>query len=100
VAADLVGVRAARKTLLAVAGLVSVHDHTWTTDRARAVRRWSEVELGLAARLGQLHSWASAERRPGREEVQRALTADGIVCAIVERFGSLIGLWTDDPGDR
>ena len=33
-------VRAARKTLLATAGLVSVHDHTWTTDRARASRRW------------------------------------------------------------
>jgi Nucleotidyltransferase domain len=97
VAADLLGVRAARKTLLAVAGLVSVHDHTWTTDRARAVRRWSDLEPGLAAPLGQLHSWADGQRYPSREEVGRALADEGIVSAIVERFGRLIGLWTDDP---
>lgn len=97
VAADLLGVRAARKTLLAVAGLVSVRDHTWTTSRSRAVRRWSELEPGLAAQLGRLHSWAERERHPSREEVERALTDDGIVSAIVERFASLIGLWTDNP---
>jgi hypothetical protein len=97
-AADLLGTRVARKTLLAVAGLVSVHDHTWTTDRARAVRRWSNLEPGLAAVLGLLHSWARAERHPDRGEVGRALADDGIVCAIVERFGRLIGLWADDPG--
>jgi len=97
VAADLLGVRAARKTLLAVAGLVSVHDHTWTTGRSRAVRRWSELEPGLAAQLGRLHSWAERERHPTREEVERTLADDGIVCAIVQRFGSLIGLWADDP---
>jgi uncharacterized protein len=100
VAADLVGVRAARKTLLAVAGLVSVHDRTWTTDRARAAQRWSDLEPGLAAPLGRLHSWATAERHPDREEVGRALADDGIVCAILERFARLIGLWTDDPDDR
>jgi hypothetical protein len=52
------------KTLLAVAGLVSVHDRTWTTDRARAVRRWGELEPGLAVQLGLLHSWAARQRRP------------------------------------
>jgi uncharacterized protein len=97
VAADLLGVRAARKTLLAVAGLVSVHDHTWTTGRSRAVRRWSELEPGLAADLGRLHSWADRERHPSRDEVERALADDGIVSAIVEHFGSRIGLWTDSP---
>jgi uncharacterized protein len=97
VAADLLGVRVARKTLLAVAGLVSVHDHTWTTDRARAVRRWSELEPDLASQLGRLHSWATGERHPGREEVGRALADDGIVSAVLERFGRLIGLWADDP---
>jgi uncharacterized protein len=100
VAADLLGVRAARKTLLAVAGLVSVHDHTWTTDRARAAQRWSDLEPGLAAQLGRLHSWATAERHPDLEEVGRALADDGIVCAILERFTRLIGLWTDDPEDQ
>jgi uncharacterized protein len=100
VAADLLGVRAARKTLLAAAGLVSVHDHTWTTGRSRAVRRWSELEPSLAAQLGQLHSWAERQRHPAREDVGRALADDGIVFAIVQRFGSLIGLWADDPGGQ
>lgn len=95
VAADLIGVRAARKTLLAVAGLVSVRDGTWTTGRARAARRWSELEPGLAAGLGELHSWAERRCHPSRAEVERVLADDGIVCAIVARFASLIGLWTD-----
>jgi nucleotidyltransferase-like protein len=100
VSADLLGIRAARKTLLALAGLVSVHDHTWTTDRSRAVRRWSELEPGLAARLARLKSWSNGEQHASREEVGRALADDGIVCAIVERFGGLIGLWADDPADK
>ncbi|MGH3257907.1 MAG: nucleotidyltransferase domain-containing protein [Streptosporangiaceae bacterium] len=100
VAADLLGVRVARKTLLAVAGLVSVHDDTWTTDRARAVQRWSDLEPDLGAQLGVLHSWAKADRHSSREEVGRALTDDGVVATIVERFGRLIGLWTDDPDDQ
>jgi uncharacterized protein len=83
VAADLLGVRVARKTLLAVAGLVSVHDYTWTTDRSRAVQRWSDLEPGLAAQLGQLHSWVKGERHLVREEVGRALADDGIVSAIL-----------------
>jgi hypothetical protein len=97
VAADLLGTRVARKTLLAVAGLASVHDQTWTTDRTHAVQRWSDLEPDLAGQLAQLHSWANAERRPDRGEVRHALADDGIVAAIVERFGRLIGLWTDDP---
>jgi hypothetical protein len=97
VAADLLGVRAARKALLAVAGLVSVNDHTWTTDRSHSARRWSELEPGLAAPTGRLLSWATAERRPSRQEVRHALADDGIVAAIVERFSSRIGLWADDP---
>jgi uncharacterized protein len=96
VAADELGVRIARKTLLAVAGLVSVHDRTWTTNRPRAVRRWSELEPDLAVQLSRLLSWAQAERRPAPEEVTNALADDGIVRMIVERFGHLIGLWTDD----
>jgi hypothetical protein len=94
------GVRVARKALLAVAGLVSVHDQTWTTDRSRAARRWSELEPNLAAQLGHLRSWATGERHPAREEVERALTSDGIASAIVERFDRLIGLWTDEPDDH
>jgi uncharacterized protein len=96
VAADLLGVQAARKTLLAVAGLVSVRDRTWTTSRARAAARWSEVEPGLAAGLDLLLSWAERERLPVRGEVARALADDGIVPVIAARFGELIGLWPDD----
>ena len=100
VTADLLGVRAARKTLLAVAGLVSVHDRTWTTDRSRAARRWGDVEPPLAAPLARLWSWSSGERRPAPAEVERALAYDGIVATVADRFGSLIGLWADDSGDQ
>ncbi len=93
------GVRVARKTLLAVAGLVSVHDHTWTTDRSRAVRRWSEIEPGLAADLDRLHSWTDGTHLPTPRQVAEAVADDGVVAAIVERFGGLIGLWNDTvPG--
>ena len=93
--ADLLGVRAARKTLLAVAGLVSVRDRTWTTDRSRAARRWGEIEPGLAAPLGVLLCWATADIHLSREEVRPVLAPDGIIGVIVERFASLIGLWAD-----
>jgi hypothetical protein len=96
VPADLLGVRAARKSLLAVAGMVSVRDRTWTTDRARAARRWGEIEPGLAAPLRMLLSWATAERHPAGQEVPPALAGDGIVATVVERFADIIGLWADD----
>ena len=95
-AGDVLGVRAARKTLLAVAALVSVQDRTWTTDRARAARRWSEIEPSLAAPLSQLLAWATTELRPAHEEVRLALAGDGIVAAVVDRFASLIGLWPEE----
>jgi uncharacterized protein len=98
--ADELGVWAARKTLLAVAGLASVHDRTWTTDRQRAARRWSELEPDLAGQLSQLLSWAIGERRPAPEEVRNVLADGGIVSLIVERFGRLIGLWTDGPAGQ
>ena len=99
-AADELGIRVARKTLLAVAGLVSVHDRTWTTDRLRAARRWGELEPDLSVQLSRLLSWATGERRPAPQEVGNALADDGIVPMIVARFGRLIGLWTDDPAGR
>jgi uncharacterized protein len=92
---DLLGVRAARKTLLAVAGLVSVADRTWTTDRVRGAWRWGEIDPALAAGLRTLLSWATAERRPASDDVVPALADDGIVAAVVERFADRIGLWAD-----
>lgn len=100
VAASLLGIRAARRALLGLAGLVSIRDCTWTTSRDYAVRRWSELEPDLGAELNRLHSWASREHNPSRDEVGHALSMDGIITAIVERFGSQIGLWTNDPARR
>jgi hypothetical protein len=96
------GTQAARKTLLAVAGLVSVHDRTWTTDRARAARRWGELEPGLAAPLALLASWASPERRPLPlpGQVRHALADGGIIAAAARRFATLIGLWPDTAAGR
>jgi predicted nucleotidyltransferase len=95
VAADQLGVRAARKALLALAGLVSITDRTWTTSRSCGVRRWSEREPELATELSQLHSWALAEHHPSSHDVAQALAEDGIVAAIVEPFSNQIGLWSD-----
>jgi len=100
VAADLLGVQVARKTLLAVAGLVSVQDRTWTTDRSRAAKRWSELEPALTDALGQLLSWVKTESHPTEDEVRGALADDGIVFAIVDRFDALIGLWVDGPEEH
>lgn len=88
-------VRTARKTLLATAGLVSVHDHTWTTDRTRARRRWSEIEPHLAGQLTVLQSWADGKQTPSRGELEEALGPDGVVASVVARFASTIGLWSD-----
>jgi hypothetical protein len=46
-----VGNRLARKTLLAVASLVSVHDGIWTTDRAGAARRWAAIDPAVGPAL-------------------------------------------------
>jgi hypothetical protein len=93
--ADALGVRAARKTLLAVAGLVSIHDGTWTTDRAVAARRWGEVEPDLATGLSLLRSWVDGDRRPAHAEVEAALDDTGVVASVVRQFDGLIGLWAD-----
>ncbi len=85
------GRRIARKTLLAVAGLVSVHDATWTTDRERAVRRWSEIHPPLRTELEVLLGWV-AGGSADRQAIERSL--DGVVALVVEQFAADIGLWT------
>ncbi|MFT4081079.1 MAG: nucleotidyltransferase domain-containing protein [Nocardioides sp.] len=98
--ADVLGVRIARKTLLAVAGLVSVHDRTWTTSRSVGAQRWTEIEPELGSGLSLLESWADGSDRPTHPDVTRALNAPGVVPAIVERFSNLIGLWPDTRRTR
>jgi hypothetical protein len=55
----------ARKTLLAVAGIVSVHDRTWTTDRELAARRWAAVDPARAAGLTTLLDWSDDRASAG-----------------------------------
>ncbi len=85
------GRRVARKTLLATAGLVSVHDRTWTTDRRRAARRWGELHPHLRAGVDRLAAWADRTEEADRAEVRMRL--DDTVAPIVDQFDALIGLW-------
>jgi hypothetical protein len=88
----LLGRRVARKTLLAVAGLVSIHDATWTTDRVAAAWRWRVIKPQLANALRDLVSWSEAlAAGPPPSEVQSAL--DGVVADVVATFSRTIGLW-------
>ena len=85
------GRRIARKSLLAVAGLVSVHDHTWTTDRVSSARRWAAIEPDLSTDLDTLVTWIHGDVAPTRHEVSHILA--GFVNALVRSYSSIIGLW-------
>jgi hypothetical protein len=85
------GRQIARKSLLAVAGLVSVHDNTWTTDRVSSARRWAEIESELTRDLGTLVTWLDGEVAPTRPEVSGIL--DGFVNELVRSYSSIVGLW-------
>jgi hypothetical protein len=88
----LLGRRVARKTLLAVAGLVSVHDGTWTTDRSAAAWRWGVLQPELAPALDALVAWSGTlTAGPSASEVRAAL--DGVVADVVDAFRQTIGLW-------
>jgi hypothetical protein len=83
--------RVARKSLLAVAGLVSIHDNTWTTDRATAAHRWAQVEPELADDLKELLSWSDGQVAPRHAEMVRLLY--GLILHLITVFESTIGLW-------
>lgn len=89
------GRRVARKTLFAVTGLVSVHERTWTTDRAGSARHWAERHPTLSDGLARLSAWAEAESAAGPDELATALTTGGIVSTIVQQFTDQIGLWSE-----
>lgn len=89
--------RIARKTLFAVAGLVSVHDATWTTDRAAAARRWARLRPRLAVPLDTLFAWGFGSfPSAAPREIQAAL--DGIVAEVVREFRDRIGFWRVPAG--
>lgn len=83
--------RVARKALLAVAGLVSVHDSTWTTDRIRAAVRWAEIHPDLKPGLLALVGWCDGQHQtdPGELEVLLDTTID----QVVQQFSHNVGLW-------
>ena len=85
------GRRIARKSLLAVAGLVSVHDHTWTTDRASSARRWAAIEPDLSADLERLVTWIDGDVAPTRHGPSHILAE--FVKALVRIYSSIVGLW-------
>lgn len=82
----------ARKTLLATAGLVSVHDGSWTTDRSAAARRWAAIRPEAAGDLRAFLAWSEGIDLPDLATTQRAL--DVTVGSIVSAFETTIGLWT------
>jgi hypothetical protein len=88
--------RVGRKGLLALASLVSVHDGTWTTDRAAAARRWSVVEPGMAEDLEALLRWSESTGMPDRTRLRDVL--DGCVARIVEAVAAGVGLWPARAG--
>ncbi len=88
------GRRMARKTLLALAGVVSVHDRTWTTDRGWAAQRWGEVVPAMAADLAELLTGAEAELVPTTEQVDRWLVT--VVPAVLDHLRAEVGLWSAD----
>lgn len=82
----LLGTAVARKTLLAVAGLVSIRDETWTTDRLRAAAGWQAEDPSIR----QLAAWLD-DAPEERADVRAAL--DGTVAHVVAAFADEIGLW-------
>jgi hypothetical protein len=85
--------RVARKALLAAAGVISVHDRTWTTDRSTAAHRWATLEPDRAADMAAMLAWSEDARQASPGDVAVALSPEGIVAAIVDRFGSEVGFW-------
>ena len=87
----------ARKALLAAAGLVSVHDGTWTTDRATGARRWSLVDPAVADALHVLQLWADGQRSATPADLGDVLAPGGAVERLSRAFAEHIGLWPTDP---
>jgi len=83
--------RVARKSLFAAAGLVSVHDRTWTTDRATAAARWARIAPATAAGTAALARWAEVSADVTRADLREVL--DDGVAPLVAAFAARVGLW-------
>ena len=87
------GRRIARKSLVAVAGLVSIHDDTWTTDRNSAAERWTQVRPELSGALALLRNWSDSSAVATVDELDVMLSAGGAIDSVIADFQELIGLW-------
>lgn len=90
-AAGPLGRRVGRKTLLVLAGLVSVTDGSWTTDRQLAANRWAESHPEWADDLNRLLRWSDGASVATSDEVRGVL--GGIVSSVCTSFATEIGLW-------
>ncbi|MCY7290513.1 MAG: hypothetical protein LH624_20320, partial [Cryobacterium sp.] len=88
------GRRIARKSLVAVAGLVSIHDDTWTTDRNSAAERWIQVRPELWGALALLRNWSDSTAVATVDELDVMLSAGGAIDSVITDFQELVGLWT------
>lgn len=86
------GRRIARKTLLAVAGLVSIHDHIWTTDRNSSAMRWSDLNPQWRSIFEKFIAWSEGIETASLSEVAEALSSNGAVDQVVQDFQMKIGL--------
>jgi predicted nucleotidyltransferase len=85
--------RVARKVLLAAAGVVSVREHTWTTDRIAAAHTWMRWEPERRQDFGRLLEWSEGRASASPAELDAALAPEGIVTHITDVFATEIGLW-------
>jgi hypothetical protein len=88
----------ARKSLLAAAGVVSVRTRTWTTDRGTAAHAWARIDPARHGEIEELLAWATGGGAATPDQLTAALSPNGIVTAIVDRFASEIGLWDAPDG--
>lgn len=94
-AAAALGRRIGRKSLFAVAGMVSVHDTIWTTDRTKGAARWAELHPELADDLGLLLSLGDGTVVADFPVVERLMR--GVVPELVDQFTSSVGSWSAEP---
>lgn len=85
----------ARKSLLAITGLISVHDHIWTTDRGSSAARWMELNPGWQSSCNKLIAWSDDGASASQVEIEQMLATGGLIDAIVSEFKSTVGLWPE-----
>lgn len=83
----------ARKTLFAASGVVSVLSNTWTTNRETGARLWGQIEPRYSDDATMLLEWCDSDSSVSDKDLKRALSTNGIVASVADRFASAIGLW-------